>query len=100
MIKKTIKSRYVPFWHLDAEYNTPSAYFRWRQFLEEIISDVDFPLIATLEYSVTGIILEFNYLTPRISKMQSRIRSTYLRLYMSITGDPQPNFKYEYELNL
>lgn len=98
---KTITSRYVPFWHIDANKNNTRAYFCWRNFLDDIIDDVDFPLISRLEYSITGIIITFNCITPKISKYQSRIRSTYLRYYTQIDElHMPPNFQFEIPLKI
>lgn len=99
MLKKPIVIRYLPFWHVDAEMNTSRAYFYWRKLLEDIINDDDFPLISHMKYSVTELVMAFNYLTPKVSKLQARIRSAYLYYYNIITINPgPPTFKYEQEI--
>lgn len=102
MVKaQPINVRYVPFWHIDANKNTVQAYRLWRSFLYEIIDDVDFALISRLEYSITGIIITFNAITPRISKYQYRIRDAYLRLYSQILESiGPPDFQYEIPLKI
>lgn len=85
---------YVPFWHIDAELNVPYSHWRWRQFLSDVIDDDDFPLIDSIKYSRYGLTIEVAQSTPRISKLLSRIRFSYLCYYRLLCGGKEPNFQY------
>lgn len=99
MLKSPITIKYVPFWHIDARLNTSRSFFYWRKLLEDIINDDDFPLISHMRYSVTELIVCFNYITPKVSKLQARIRSAYLYYYNIVTINPGPPcFEYEKEI--
>ncbi len=99
MLKTPIVVEYKPFWHVDAELNTSRAYYLWRKLLEDIINDNDFNLISHMKYSVVSLTIAFNYYTPKVSKLQSRIRSAYLYYYNIICIEPgPPQFAFEKEI--